>query len=199
MKTGTLRLGSKVQLQLYGAKCPSLQGSSSGFGKLMGKKPGGEAEGEMARTGGGGARAHARAEPEMPKRPAPPKGGASDPDSLDPVARQAAQLAPPMSGGGGAGGEVTDAVAVRASASLEELLPALVRKVAWSGDGRKGTVRLELGAGEMAGAEVVVESDAGRVRVQLRAPAGVDAEAWRKRVQGRLVARGLEVEGVEAE
>ena len=86
-----------------------------------------------------------------------------------------------------------------ARTSLEDLLPALVRKVAWSGDGRKGTVRLELGAGGMAGAEVVVQSDGGRVTVQLRAPAGVDAEAWRKRVEGRLTARGLQVDGVEAQ
>jgi hypothetical protein len=89
--------------------------------------------------------------------------------------------------------------ATRARTSLEELLPALVRKVAWSGDGRRGTVRLELGAGGMAGAEVVVESDHGRVSVQLKAPAGVDADAWRKRVEARLSARGLQVEGVVAQ
>jgi hypothetical protein len=95
--------------------------------------------------------------------------------------------------------EAADVPAARARTSLEDLLPALVRKVAWSGDGRRGTVRLELGAGAMAGAEVVVESEGGRVRVQLRAPAGVDAEAWRRRVEGRLAARGLAVEGVVAE
>jgi hypothetical protein len=90
-------------------------------------------------------------------------------------------------------------VAAQARTSLEELLPALVRKVAWSGDGRRGTVRLELGAGGMAGAQVIVESDNGRVRVQLRAPDGVDAGAWRGRIEGRLRARGLNVEDVEVE
>ena len=35
--------------------------------------------------------------------------------------------------------------------------------------------------------------------VHLKAPAGVDADAWRKRVEARLSARGLQVEGVVAE
>jgi len=73
--------------------------------------------------------------------------------------------------------------------SVEDLLPALVRKVAWSGDGRRGTVRLELGSG----AEVVVASDEGRVTVHLRAPPGVDLDGWRARLGARLAARGLDV------
>ena len=86
-----------------------------------------------------------------------------------------------------------------ARASLAELLPALVRRVAWSGDGRKGAIRLELGAGALAGATLVVEADDGRVRVHLRAPPGVDLTAWRNRIGARLAARLLVVDSVSVE
>ncbi len=122
-------------------------------------------------------------------------------DDLDPRARHAAQLAPPA--------YVTplaqpappppaDApAAAQAHASLEELLPALVRRVAWSGDGKRGTVRMELGAGELAGATLLVSSDAGRVRVELNAPPGTDVTAWKDRLRARLESRGLSIESLE--
>jgi hypothetical protein len=87
----------------------------------------------------------------------------------------------------------------RARTSLEDLLPALVRRIAWSGDARRGTVRLELGAGALAGATVLIHAEDGRLRVHLRAPAGVDAEAWRSRIEARLARRGLAVDHVEVE
>jgi hypothetical protein len=77
---------------------------------------------------------------------------------------------------------------------LETLLPMLVRQVAWSREGPSATVRLELGLGELAGAVVLVETDAlERVRVRIEAPKGVDAEAWRERLLRRLETRGLDV------
>ena len=114
-------------------------------------------------------------------------------DPLDPMARQAAQLAPPLMSPAPA----PAAEAPCARASVEDLLPALVRKVAWSGDGRRGTIRLELGSGAMAGAEVVVASDEGRVSVHLRAPPGVDLDDWRKRIGARLAARGIDVDEID--
>jgi len=90
-------------------------------------------------------------------------------------------------------------VEARVRSSLEDLLPALVRRVAWSGDGRRGTVRLELGAGELAGGTLLVQVDDGRVRVCLTAPPGVDVSAWRGRIADRLEARGLAVDSVEAD
>jgi hypothetical protein len=87
----------------------------------------------------------------------------------------------------------------RARASLEDLLPALVRRVAWSGDGRRGALRLELGAGRLAGATLLVQADEGRVRVQLSGPAGADLEEWRRRIAARLADRGLNVEHVDVE
>jgi hypothetical protein len=197
MKTGASLLGAKVMLQGAAPKRPMLLGSGVGFGKVLAGRPAVAVSAAPRPPVAPAVRT--RPEPERaPKRPMASTAASGDP--LDPVARQAAQLAPPLGTTAGVGaGEVADVPAARARTSLEELLPALVRRVAWSGDGRKGTVRLELGAGGMAGAEVVVESDQGRVRVQLKAPAGVDGEAWRKRVEGRLTARGLQVDGVVAE
>jgi hypothetical protein len=84
-----------------------------------------------------------------------------------------------------------------ARASLETLLPALVRRIAWSGDGRKGSLRLEFGAGALAGGTLVVHSDDGRVRVELQAPTGADAATWKERIVSRLEARRLHVEDVD--
>ena len=117
-------------------------------------------------------------------------------DPLDPLTRQAAQLEPPP-GALGLQSTGVPAIApseVSARASLEELLPALVRRIAWSGDGRKGTMRLELGAGPLAGATLVIHSDEGRVRVELNAPAGQDKALWRERISARLDARGIHVD-----
>jgi hypothetical protein len=87
----------------------------------------------------------------------------------------------------------------QARRSLEDLLPSLVRKIAWSGDARRGTMRLELGAGALSGGTLVVHADDGRVSVQLRAPEGVNAAEWRARIEERLVMRGLSVDAVEVE
>jgi hypothetical protein len=116
----------------------------------------------------------------------PPRGRREDP--LDPATRQAAQLAPPMPVGHGesAAPRADGAVEARAHASLEEVLPAIVRRIAWSGDGKKGSLRLEFGAGALAGGTLVVHADEGRVRVSLSAPEGADARAWKERIAARL-------------
>ncbi|HTB76743.1 MAG TPA: hypothetical protein VK762_26030, partial [Polyangiaceae bacterium] len=81
-----------------------------------------------------------------------------------------------------------------ASASLEDLLPALVRKIAWSGDARRGAVRIELGAGALAGATLLVAADGARVRVTLSGQSGVELEPYRERIVARLAARGLDAD-----
>jgi hypothetical protein len=58
---------------------------------------------------------------------------------------------------------------------------------------------MELGAGALSGATLLVQSEAGRVHVRLSIPPGVDAEAWRARIASRLAARGLEVEPIEVD
>lgn len=119
-------------------------------------------------------------------------------DALDPAARQAAHLAPlPAPGAAGALAAAATAPDIHARASLEQLLPALVKRIAWAGDGRRGSVRMELGAGALAGGTVLVHADGGRVRIEIEAPAGADREAWKKRIIDRLTGSGLDVEHVE--
>ena len=128
-------------------------------------------------------------------------------DPLDPVHRRRAAYAPPCMFSGPmlmtspppaflAQASGAEPVA-RAAASLEDLIPALVRRIAWSSDGRRGTVRLEIGAGELAGSTLVVHADAGRVRVHLDVRPGVDARAWQARIHDRLASRNIPTDRVE--
>jgi hypothetical protein len=131
-------------------------------------------------------------------------------DPLDPFARHRASLAPPDAifhrpapvvaplAETPPAAAPPEAPALRAaSASLEDLLPALVRRVAWSGDGRSGVVRLELGSGQLAGATLLVQADGGRVRVRLDLPVGVDAAGWERRIRQRLEERSIATDAVE--
>ena len=117
-------------------------------------------------------------------------------DPLDPATRQAAQLAPPS----GVAAAPLDAVrpadaeiAPRARVSMEELLPQLVKRIAWAGDRRRGSVQLELGAGRHAGTVVTVHAEDGRVRVELD---GGSADELRSKIRARLERQGLAVESV---
>jgi hypothetical protein len=133
---------------------------------------------------------------DTPRRP-------SRPDPLDPSARHAAQMAPPMlsmsavDSTTSAGGAAAPPPDVMANVALETLLPELVRKVAWSGDGKRGSMRLELGKGALAGGVVTVHADEGRVRVVVDAPVGTDTAAWKQKLESRLAARGVDVEDLE--
>jgi hypothetical protein len=86
---------------------------------------------------------------------------------------------------------------VQASSALQDLWPVLVRRVAWEGDGERGAMRLELGAGALSGATLVLRCDAGRIHVALSDPTGADLEGWRARIGARLLAAGVELEGVD--
>jgi hypothetical protein len=134
------------------------------------------------------------------------RGAASDEDAVDPLRRHRAELqvsemltASPASAPLASVPTSAPPAPDRALAavSLEDLLPALVRRVAWSGDGTRGTARLEIGAGELAGATLLVAADAGRVRVHLEVPAGVDAAAWQDRIRRQLEARRIIADSVE--
>ncbi len=128
-------------------------------------------------------------------------------DSLDPLHRHRAALAPPAMVGfspvmaSSLPGPPTVAAPIpsRSLRSLEDLIPALVRRVAWSGDGRRGTARIEIGAGELSGATLLVHADGGHVRVRLDVPAGVSASAWRQRIVERLASRSIPTDAVEVE
>ncbi len=135
--------------------------------------------------------------------PAPGARPRRSAEDLDAASRQVAHLAPP---GGGLEGPPQPLLPTSAAtpgpatsdppalASLEDLLPALVRKIAWSGDARRGAVRIELGAGALAGATLLVAADGDRVRVTLSAQPGVELEPYRERIVARLAARGLDAD-----
>lgn len=119
---------------------------------------------------------------------------ASETELLDPSMRQLAQLAPPATTTAGAVREVTHESVMRAR-SLEELLPALVRRIAWAGDRHRATVRLELGAGAYEGTTLVVHADGGKVRVEAFGGSG-DLDRLRARLDARLRGHGLDVDSV---
>lgn len=105
-------------------------------------------------------------------------------DPLDPETRRCAQMAPPaFTTPPAPAPPPPDAeIAPRARVSMEELLPQLVKRIAWAGDKRRGSVQMELGAGPHAGTVITVHADDGRVRVEL---AGDDSGALRERLRSR--------------
>jgi hypothetical protein len=126
---------------------------------------------------------------------------ASRPDPLDPATRHSAQIAPLLGLCEGPTSPAPPDVPVQATAraSLEEVLPALVRRIAWSGDGKRGTLRLEFGQGALAGGTLLVHADDGRVRVELQAPPGADTSAWKSRIASRLTKRGVKLDELVVE
>jgi hypothetical protein len=120
-------------------------------------------------------------------------------DPLDPSTRRAAQLAPPPGWTPIASPQATSSAeaAPRGPMSLEHMLPALVRRIAWAGDARRGTVRLEIGAGSYDGATLLVHADDGAVRVVVGGRASGDLDALRERIAARLAKRGVVLDGVK--
>ncbi len=85
------------------------------------------------------------------------------------------------------------APAVIAAPAFAELWAKLVRKIAWGGDGRRTTARIEIGDGDWAGATIVVSAVAHQVAVTIDLPPGARVAEWRERIARRLEERGLDV------
>lgn len=114
-------------------------------------------------------------------------------DPLDPQLRSSAQLAPPPAIAASVDPATNgEAVTSRARVSMEELLPLVVRRIAWGGDKTKAAVHVELGTGSFAGTTVTVHAEGRRVRLELGG-AG-DLDALRARLESRLRAAGIDVE-----
>ncbi len=77
------------------------------------------------------------------------------------------------------------------AAELQQLLSGLARRVAWGGDRRKGSARIELSEGTLAGATLVVHTEQRSVSVELELPSGTRAQGWEARLTQRLEARGF--------
>lgn len=117
-------------------------------------------------------------------------------DPCDPYARHAAHLAPPLVAPSAAAASAEAASAARAAVSLEELMPALLKRIAWTGDRQRGTVRMEIGAGALAGVTLTVHAEHGRVRVEIDAAAQAEVATLRARLGQRLRAQGIDVESI---
>ena len=99
--------------------------------------------------------------------------------------RVTAQLSPPCTSAPAA--HLDEVATSRSRVSLEELIPQVVRRIAWGGDRTKGSVHLELTSGE----KVTVHAEGRRVRVEVEGN-----EDLERRIGSRLRAAGIEVEGV---
>jgi hypothetical protein len=78
-----------------------------------------------------------------------------------------------------------------ALAEVAELVERWVRRVALGGDQRRGAVRLDIGQGQLAGAEVLVVAEAGHVSVELQLPSGMAGGDLSQRLRARLERRGF--------
>ncbi len=145
----------------------------------------------------------ARVAPEGDERYAPAGNrrrtlpGEGDAHELDPLARALSCERATVALRATSSPAPVDAAAAAARTSLELVVAQIVRRIAWGGDGRSGTARVEIGAGALAGAVLLVHAEGGAVRVSLEVPMGVDAAAWGERLRSRLLARGLQVESVD--
>jgi hypothetical protein len=75
---------------------------------------------------------------------------------------------------------------------LQNLISGLARRVAWGGDRRKGSARIELSEGPLAGATLIVHTEQRSVSVELELPAGGSSTGdWQQRILDRLEERGF--------
>ncbi|HET7541559.1 MAG TPA: hypothetical protein VFK05_16905 [Polyangiaceae bacterium] len=74
---------------------------------------------------------------------------------------------------------------------LQNLLNGLARRTAWGGDRRRGSARIELSEGALAGATLHVHTEQRMVSVELELPPGTPAHRWQERIAGRLEGRGF--------
>jgi hypothetical protein len=80
---------------------------------------------------------------------------------------------------------------------LAPVVSQLVRRFSWGGDGRRGVARIELCAGSLAGATLLVTAEGGEVRVEVDLPPGGTAEVWANRLATALEARGVRVAAID--
>lgn len=85
------------------------------------------------------------------------------------------------------------AVSVHAS-SIDQLAERLLRRVALGGTRHRGTALLEVGAGLLQGASIVVTAEGGALSVRVDGPASAEARAWGEGLERRLRERGVEAE-----
>jgi hypothetical protein len=127
-----------------------------------------------------------------------PEGESVGPE-LDPLARS---LALPLLGAATPPAMTNSAPPAPASASAPAdnaelaLLEAVVERIAWGGDRRRGVARIELG-GALTGTSIVVHGEGREVALRIELGRDADARTLPERLTSRLRARGLTVTEVE--
>lgn len=128
--------------------------------------------------------------------PAPSVELAERPDPVDPLTRALAvpptRLSPPEP----ALGQVPTS-ALSTHSIPDEWIERVVRRFAWGGNGRRGTARLELGVGPLAGATLTLHAEGDEVVVRVEGAKGDQAAAWAAQLTSRLGGRGIVVRDVE--
>jgi hypothetical protein len=92
--------------------------------------------------------------------------------------------------------ETSGRVTERGSSVEFALVEAVVRRVAWGGDRRRGVARIELD-GIFSGTTVWVRGEGRALELEVSLGPGVEAALLPERLLGRLRARGLEVTGLD--
>lgn len=138
---------------------------------------------------------------DSPASPGPVGEGAGDAEReldaaaselLEPLDPLVASLTSPL-----ASMRSTPVALASVSPALDQVALQLVRRFSAGASSRGATVRMEFSAGPLAGASIVVTSDAGALSVAVDAPAGFDAGPLAERLRQRLEAKGLRVETLE--
>jgi len=91
-----------------------------------------------------------------------------------------------------ASGATEPSAALPLREDLQNLITGLARRVAWGGDRRRGSARIELSVGPLAGSTLTVHAEQRTVTVELElAPGSSLAGDWQQRILERLNARGF--------
>lgn len=181
----------KLEAMGLGSGRPIMGPSASATNHASRPANSGEGRGDGAIEGSRERPAH----PTKDDRPAGDRLGSEDANALDPLSRSLWCLAPPEH-------RVLEQSLAAAPtlmpppgtppAALDDILARMVTRFALSGDKRRGTSHLVVGAGELSGGSVTLEAEGKSVHVRIDAPPGVDARAFGESIRARLEAKGLE-------
>jgi hypothetical protein len=128
-----------------------------------------------------------------PEPPRDPGGGLATSKGEDPAPGTESYWVDPIAGLflGASNGAPLEAPSTPAGLVSNLVAVEMVRAIAWGGDRRRGTARIELGAGRYAGATLLVKADGDQLSVELEVPSGVDAEELSGRLTERFAEKGL--------
>jgi len=83
-------------------------------------------------------------------------------------------------------------------AALQQLAERWLRRIAWGGDARRKTVRLEVGEGPLAGTVLQLSSTDGALHLEVKLASGTQTD-WAAHLERELGQRGLSVSVASAD